>query len=280
MFKIRILALMFFGMSSIVFANNQPQIFIKKNPNKTQVVNKSKFYGAVKSTRTQFYPTHVIRLDGKLESSASCDDLFNTFNSLFDYFPNPVGIDWFGRGSCEDSGSFNLWISFDALNNEAIKLLETGFAKINGMDVYGQTLEVEPVKGILGVPRMIVGNFIPPKDQEIAIVDRENFLPVLYFDSLVDMDSDFMSKVWPNLFSTDQVLMKDFIKKWFLNEDDYYLNLLTSNNYIALEIKRIFLFDKERKAEAPDIVVFVCSKTKKGICKSIFPMHDPELKNM
>lgn len=280
MIAIRIISLLLFVVSSsMVFADIKPKININNNQN-IKIFNKStpKLDDKIENKRTQFYPTHVIRLKGNFDAyNLSCDDLGNIIDENFSVFYNLKDImmevfGWAQCGSVENSDraqNFAFWVQIDALSDEAINTLQNIIAQKNGTDFYGQTIDVEEVQGIVASVDLFVGNFIPPQDQAINVDLHLNHK--LYFNSSVDMQFGFLDEIRPNLFSTNTDLVKSFLTKWIIEKDydDYFLNLITNSNYIELHTEPMFLFKKEPRVENSYSYAYACSKTKKGVCKSI-----------
>ena len=282
---IRIISLSLFVVaSSMSFAHIEPKININNNM-KTKIFHKStpRLADNIRNKSSPFYPTQVIRLKGNLEAyNLSCDDFLTGFHDNFDVFFNIKDTDFYAYGvagcGSDDSDSaqnFRLWVQLEAWSNDAINKLQNLIEQKKGTDFYGQTIDVEEVQGVVASVDLVIGNFIPPQDRTIHVDYHLNYK--LYFNSFIDMKFEFLNKVVPNFLSNDIELVKSFLSKWIIEDDDIdrYSNTIINSNYIELQTEMVFLFKKEPRVEQlPFSYPYICSRTRKGVCRVI--PHVPE----
>lgn len=279
--------LFFCLISSTIFASIEPQIIF--NNNESQLSKQSKIVRhfpvkprvKVVHKSSQIFPTQVIRLAGTLEAyNVSCMDVFDHMDELFEsiYYLEDINFGGFGAGCAywdgENASEFSVWISFDPLSEQSLHAVQEFMVQMKDVDFYGQAIELEQVSEIVTPIKLVAGNFIPPRDQSIdKLMTLTNDI---VFDSYSLIETELFEKLDSSLFSNELDLRKAFLKKWFYvnDTDDYYTDILNQSNYIAFTAKPIFIFKKEPRAVTPFGLFNVCSKTKKGVCKSIPPFED------
>jgi len=218
---------------------------------------KSKFFSSSNKKRNRIhsnnifnFPTQLINFKGKIENM-DCDEFFDAAHDLFLKRLDEEGIDYRASASCSGDMDEYIEIRFfsviDLLAEEQAPYLQDYISKINGIDFYGISIAVEPLKGIILSLELNTENILDDHSTPLY-----SYSKALFFNNFYEIASVFDEELNSKLLGNDRELITDFINKWIdPDEVSNYLNTLSMSNSVDVQYELIFMKDKNQVYLAP-----------------------------
>ena len=226
-------------------------------------------------SRTQDYPTHIIRMDHDIKNlMLTCDTVHEQISNIIVKPLIKDEISYTILVNCRFNPETNLAEEFiihsylDPISDAGIRYLENYKNENNGKEMFGYPIQIETAKGLVISMNITVGNRKKPERPPLILYrqDRGN----LYFKNNYEMKNILFNDINKRFFSNDPALILPFIDKWFfMHANVLYKNILSEANYAELQPERIFIMEKGDEIFVSNLkqhFVHQCSKYENQRC--------------